>query len=98
MGTASSWSILVGFALIAAAILGAKLLGGRDYQIVSATGADGNPFVWRLDVRSGAIESCAFQKEANPFDDLDPAKDKDPFAFLAQSKHWSIKCTGIYKP
>ena len=98
MRTASSWATFIGLALIAAAILGAQLLAGGNYQIVPATGADGNPFVWRLNVRSGAIESCAFQKETNLFDDLAPHKDTDPFAFVEANKGSSIKCSGNYKP
>lgn len=36
----------------------AALFSGPRYQITTAVDANGNSFVWRLDTRSGNVESC----------------------------------------
>jgi len=77
--------------ILAALIVGASIIGARfvgRYEIAPSVGADGNPFVWRLDTRTGEVESCAFYK--NPFDQFDP-DNKSP------SKP-SIQCSKVFKP
>lgn len=61
--------------IVALAVIGAALIVGSaivssqfvaKYQIAAFTGADGNPFVWRLNARTGAIQSCGFSKDDDP--------------------------------
>ncbi len=63
----TAWAILIVGALIAASLLGSEWRFGARYQIAPAMGADGNPFVWRVDTVTGEVESCTFEKVTNPF-------------------------------
>lgn len=61
-----SSGIIVGALIIGAAIIGMGFV--PRYQIADARNAVGNPFVWRLDTRTGAMEACIIS--ANTFDKI----------------------------
>ncbi len=67
---ANHFAIILAAVIIGAAILATQFVG--RYQIAAASGTDGSPFVWRLDTRTGEIQSCTFSKITNPFDRIDP--------------------------
>jgi hypothetical protein len=72
-------SIVAGAMIIGAAIVGAQFFD--RYQIAPAVGADGNPFAWRLDTRTGEIKLCRIrsnlptqgsENSSNPYDKIGP--------------------------
>jgi hypothetical protein len=79
-------AMVFGAIIIGGAIVGTQFIG--RYQIVPAVAAQGDPFVWRLDTRTGEIESCTFYK--NPFDQFDPD--------AKQTSKVTITCTKVFKP
>jgi hypothetical protein len=78
-------AILLGAIIIAAGIIAAQFVD--RYQIAPATDHDGNPFLWRLNVRTGEIQRCSFvsrfagssstldskSQSPNPYDENWPA-------------------------
>lgn len=66
----------------AAVIIGGSLLVGQlpeRYQVAAGVGGDGNPVVWRANVRNGTVELCSFMKPGDPADPFANVFDKfDP--------------------
>ncbi len=67
-------AILLAGVLIALAIALESIFSAR-YQMASASGATGGPFVWRLDVRTGEVRACVAEGYNNRFADC---RDKAP--------------------
>lgn len=84
MGT-NQFAIVIAAVIIGAAIVAAQFVG--RYQVASAAGTDGSPFVWRLDTRTGEIQSCTFYKNDDPFAEIIDPKQKV-----------LIRCNGNFAP
>jgi hypothetical protein len=78
-----SWlATLFGALAIGTAIVGSQFV--PRYQIAPAVDAVGNPFAWRLDVRTGEVESCRFEK--NPLSKFSPDPKEASEMFIRCSK------------
>jgi hypothetical protein len=63
-------SIVLAAIVVAGAIVLTQL--SPRFQIAAAMGADGNPFVWRTNTRTGEIRACHIEKDPNPFNQFAP--------------------------
>jgi hypothetical protein len=58
----NQFAVIVGAAIIALTILLGNV--SDSYQISAGTDSHGNPFVWRVNVRSGKIQNCYLDRNA----------------------------------
>jgi hypothetical protein len=63
-------SIVLAAIIVAGAIVTTQLC--PRFQIAASMDADGNPFVWRTQTRTGEIRACHLEKDPNPFNQFAP--------------------------
>ena len=86
--------------LIAAIFVGGSISGAivastyvNHYALAAAQRPDDNPFVWRLDTRTGEILACSFTRNL----DSEPADPANPFdqIFADAQSPYDIRCTNV---
>jgi len=89
---------LLGAIIIGGAIVGAQFV--PRYQIAAAVDTNGNPSLWRVEVRTGEIQRCNFAKLTQAPAAIDPKTGTvNPFDALVEGgSSFRFSCTKDITP